>query len=216
MNCIVKETSLPGKIGLISDIHATLSPLKEALAVFRQEGVECILCPGDIAGYGNELDECVDLLIKSKCRAISGNHEIWHLEKSVDRDDRTTSYFRRLPDVLDFTLEGKRVYMVHASPPQSFTDGIRLLDEQGKIIPQQKAYWTERLADFDYDILIVGHTHQIFCEKLGDMLVINPGSTKFNHSCAILTLPAMEFRLIALSNKTPLKAWNWGTGLRSE
>jgi len=45
------------KIGLISDMHATPGPLKEALSIFREEGVDRILCAGDVAGYGTELDQ---------------------------------------------------------------------------------------------------------------------------------------------------------------
>lgn len=51
------------KIGLISDVHATAAPVREALAILQREGVETILCPGDIAGYGTELELTVELLI---------------------------------------------------------------------------------------------------------------------------------------------------------
>ena len=53
------------KIGLIGDVHATAGPVKEALAIFRGEGVDTILCPGDIAGYGTELESTVALLVDS-------------------------------------------------------------------------------------------------------------------------------------------------------
>ena len=59
------------------------------------------------------------------------------------------------------------------------------------------------------DVLIVGHTHQVFSEQLGDVLVINPGSTTFNHTCAILTLPEMKVDIFPLSNKEPILCWNW-------
>ena len=71
--------------------------------------------------------------------------------------------------------------------------------------------WTQRLEGFEHDVLVVGHTHQVFAEQLGRTLVINPGSTQFNHSCGILSLPDMQFELFSLSNETILKSWNWGT-----
>ena len=89
-------------------------------------------------------------------------------------------------------------------------DGIKLLDLNGDLILEQKQHWTERLEGFDYDVLVVGHTHQVFAEQLGRTLAINPGSTKFNHCCAVLTLPDMRFQLFSLSNKAPQKVWNWG------
>ena len=145
------------------------------------------------------------------CQTILGNHDIWYLEDNLEvPENQTSQFFRDLPSSLKLTLEGKKVYMVHASPPESIMDGIRLLDENGNIIKERKTEWTERLNGFGYDVLIVGHTHQVFTEQLGATLVINPGSTEYNHTCGILSLPDMKFQLFPLSNKTPIRSWNWG------
>lgn len=202
---------MPTRIGLISDVHATVAPLREALSVFKQCGVDLILCPGDVVGYGEEVAETIALLKQSHCQTILGNHEIWYLEEAgQDSADQISGFLRKLPSVLELNIETKRVYMVHASPPRSYMDGIKLLDENGEILSEEKDYWTERLADFNNDILIVGHTHQVFAEQLGNTLVINPGSTKFNHTCAILELPSLKFEVFPLSGETPVKTWNWG------
>jgi putative phosphoesterase len=199
------------RIGLISDIHATVAPLREALSVFQQLGVDMILCPGDVVGYGEEAAETIAVIKESHCQTILGNHEVWHLDESEsETDDQVSIYLSKLPSVLELTIEGKNVYMVHASPPVSCMDGIKLLDENGEILPEEKEYWTNKLASFNHDILIVGHTHQVFAEQLGKTLVINPGSTKFNHTCAILELPSMKFEIHPLSGKTPIMSWNWG------
>ena len=200
---------MPMRIGLISDVHATVSPLREALSVFQQSKVDMILCPGDVVGYGEETTETIELLKQSDCHTILGNHEIWYLDKSGPINE-ITEFLENLPSVLEFNLEGKSIYIVHASPPMSYMDGIRLLDEHGDILPEEKRYWTEQLANFSHDILIVGHTHQVFAEQLGNTFVINPGSTLFNHTCGILELPSMKYEIIPLSGKTPVKAWNWG------
>jgi len=100
--------------------------------------------------------------------------------------------------------------MVHAQPPDGCHGGIKLLDKNGALMADKVALWTEKLQPFDYDVLIVGHTHQVFVETLGGMLVVNPGSSVFNNSCAILHLPAMKVELFALSGKPVQKTWNWG------
>ena len=198
------------KIGLISDVHATAEPVQEALTLFRQNNVDNIICVGDIAGYGEELDQTVELLLKGKCQVISGNHDTWFLDKTVPEDQQwIKNYFANLPATLDFTVEDKHLYVVHASPPCSNMKGIKLLDKHGEIIPARKDRWTKNLERFNYDVLIVGHTHQVFSERLGNTLVINPGSTKFNHTCAILTLPDLEVQIFPLSNKELQKVWNW-------
>jgi putative phosphoesterase len=199
------------RLGLISDVHATPAPLREALAIFRDEGVETVLCAGDVAGYGSELEETVALLIESRTRVIMGNHDQWWLESADDWwPDSVSAYLRRLPVAVQFSVEGKQVYMVHGCPPQSLIEGIKLLDEQAVPIPEQKAVWSAALHHCPCDVLVVGHTHQVFAEQLGRVLVINPGSTLFNHTCAILTLPAMEVQFLSLGGRTPVLSWNWG------
>ena len=199
------------KIGLISDVHATPAPVEEAIALFKKQGVDEILCAGDIAGYGDKLGETIELLIQNNCKAILGNHEIWHKEKNAgSSQNKINQFITALPSVLTLNIQNKKLYMVHANPPESNRGGIKLLDEQGEVLQEEKLKWAQYLSGFEYDILIVGHTHQVFSELLANTWVINPGSTKFNHSCAILTLPDEKCDFYALSNKSIIKSWNWG------
>lgn len=203
------------KLGLISDPHASAAPVAEALAIFAREQVDAIWCTGDIAGYGNELEATIDLLVSSGCRTIRGNHELWLLEdKDAALSLKMSDYLTSLPVVIEQEIEGKHIYMVHASPPQSDSDGIRLLDQEGELIAEQKHYWTQRLAGFAPDVLIVGHTHQVFAERLGETLVINPGSSRYNHCCAVLQLPSLTVQWFALSGRKITKSWNWGVQYR--
>lgn len=204
------------KLGLISDPHAYPDPVAEALSIFKHEKVDAIWCTGDIAGYGEGLEETMRLLQQSDCQLIMGNHEINYLQKnSAVVNTNVNSYLTNLPRVIQQDIEGKTVYMVHASPPDSLMEGIRLLDQQGNIIESEKQDWTRRLNNFKYDVLIVGHTHQVFAEILGSTLVINPGSSQFNHSCAILSLPDTNVQWFALSGQSIKKSWNWGMEVSS-
>lgn len=203
------------KIGLIADPHANPVPVAEALAIFHREQVDAIWCTGDIAGYGEQLEETVVLLREAGCQSILGNHEIWYLEKHpAEPDTLVSSYLNSLPLVIHQEIAGKRLYMVHASPPDSMMDGIRLLDQYGNIIETERQHWSERLEAFNYEVLIVGHTHQAFAEHLGTTLVINPGSSAYNHSCAVLCLPTLEVQWFSLSGETIQKSWNWGLEYR--
>lgn len=199
------------KLGLISDPHAYPEPVAEALSIFKREQVDAIWCTGDVAGYGENLEETMRLLQKSGCQLIVGNHEINYLNKHSEMTDTEIStYIGTLSRVIQKNIEGVSIYMVHASPPDSLMDGIRLLDQQGDIIETEKQAWTTRLSDFENDVLIVGHTHQVFAEIMGSTLVINPGSSQFNHSCVILSLPDLNVQWFPLSGQPIKKSWNWG------
>lgn len=201
-------------IGLISDVHAAPEPVAEALQLFEKAGVERVLCAGDIAGYMDQLDATITLLEESNCQTIIGNHDLKYLDHhdEVDSatDHRAHSFLKQLPATYQTSIEGKRLYMVHAQPPEGCHGGIKLLDKNGKILPERVTQWSQTLQSFDHDVLVVGHTHQVFSQYLGDTLVINPGSSVFNHCCAILRLPEMTVEMLPLSGKQIELTWNWG------
>lgn len=202
-------------IGLISDVHATPEPVAEALSIFAKAGVAQVLCAGDIAGYCENLEPTISLLRENNCLTIVGNHDLSYLEQHVDGyDDKADSasidFLKTLPNTYSTNIAGKSLYMVHAQPPDGCHGGIKLLDKKGELIEDNVAQWATKLQNFDYDILIIGHTHQVFAEQIAGTLVINPGSSVFNHCCAILALPEMTVELFPLSGKSIKKTWNWG------
>jgi putative phosphoesterase len=204
--------SMATKIGLISDTHSTVAPLKEALSIFQREQVEMIVCAGDIAGYGeDELAQTIDLLLQNDCKMVAGNHD--KIVAGVDYGgqlEKITTFFNALPLTREMCVDSKKIYIVHAHPPESQHGGIKLLDPHGRVRADRKAYWRQQLEGLNVEVLIVGHTHQVFAEQIGGVLVINPGSTQFNHSCMILHLPDMRVDIFALSNKPVVMTWNWG------
>jgi len=198
-------------IGLISDVHATPAPVAEALSIFQKAGVDQVFCAGDIAGYRDNLEETVTLLVENDCQSVLGNHDLQYIDHyGDDAEDKAVAYFKRLPSSLDTKIDNKRVYMVHAHPPHACHGGIKLLNRYGKLEADQLALWEERLETFDHDVLVVGHTHQVFAENVGKTLIVNPGSTAFNHSCMILRLPEMTTQIYSLSGKVVERTWNWG------
>jgi predicted phosphodiesterase len=55
----------------------------------------------------------------------------------------------------------------------------------------------------------VGHTHQVYAEQLGKVFVVNPGSSIFNHSCMILSLPDLQLQTFSLGGQEIVKCWNF-------
>lgn len=198
------------KIGLLSDPHATPQPVAEALALFRREQVDRVLCAGDIAGYGNALAETIDLLRHAGAFCILGNHDLWYLARHRGKDLRVDAFLEALPSALEFMVEGCSVYLVHAHPPDANRGGIKLRNKQGEIDATAIADCAAQLAGFGRQLLVVGHTHQVYAERFGPTLLINPGSCTFNHSCAIITLPEMRVEWFPLCGKPISLVWNWG------
>ena len=201
------------KIGIISDIHSAITPLKQAFDIFDAHNVSQIICAGDIAGYGeDELAEVIELLQLKNCLLIRGNHDELS-DDNLPQDELSselTEFLEQLPVAISLKIENKNIFIVHAHPPDQQHGGIKLLDQHGEIIELELSNWQTQLADFNYDVLIVGHTHQVFSQLLNNTLVINPGSTLFNHSCMILSLPEMTTECFALGDNDIVASWNWG------
>ena len=198
-------------IGLVSDVHSSPAPLRQALEIFEREKVDDIICAGDIAGYYDTLAPTIELLAQSGCKAVLGNHDQSYLAAPAHEDDHEVrAYLQQLPLTLNLEVEQTNLLVVHANPPADQNGGIRLLDQQGAVIEERRQEWIANLREVDCDVLIVGHTHQVYALQLGDVFVVNPGSSVFNHSCMILSLPDLTVRSFALGNDEIVKCWNFG------
>lgn len=60
---------------IVSDIHGNIEAFQAVLADIDRQGIEEILCLGDIVGYGPNPCECIDL-VQQRCRvSLLGNHD---------------------------------------------------------------------------------------------------------------------------------------------
>jgi predicted phosphodiesterase len=62
--------------GVLGDIHGNREALGAALAYLDDQGVDQVLCVGDIVGYNADPDECVAMLRKREAACIAGNHDL--------------------------------------------------------------------------------------------------------------------------------------------
>jgi len=63
------------KIAVISDIHANADALHAVLGAIAEEGVDRIVCLGDMTGYNTDGDRCVAMLREAGALCIAGNHD---------------------------------------------------------------------------------------------------------------------------------------------
>jgi len=137
---------IPVKLGIISDSHGRIIPLRQALIQLDQAGAEAIIHCGDV-GSLDILDELAD----RRCWFVWGN-----------MDDPRPSWQGHVEAIgltwpngdLELQLAGKRLAVFHGHEP-----GFR----QASQAPR-------------YDYLLYGHTHQRSDQHVGDMRVINPGA----------------------------------------
>ena len=160
------------RLAVITDIHADVHALRDAIAQIDRLGVDRILCCGDLVDYGLFPDETLTLLRERRVIAIRGNHDRWALQhdtmSATDLSEASHEYLDSLPTGWRKLVDGARVVLAHARPGSDM-QGIpadSTADELAAILDEAGA-----------DILIVGHTHVPFVRRLNDgRIVVNPGA----------------------------------------
>jgi putative phosphoesterase len=199
------------RIGLISDIHGSLWGLEKALALLEREGVDTILCAGDLVERNPQGREVVALIRERQIPCVQGNHDA-HAEDNQRwlrgmgatlfssewiLDDETLAYLRGLPLSLTFEFEGTRLLLAHATP----------WDQSTYVMPRGNPFLYYRVAEAaDADLVVLGHTHEpmrVDVSKHG-VEILNPGSVgdprgdSGRHTCAILSLPERDCQFFDL------------------
>jgi predicted phosphodiesterase len=155
------------RYGVVGDVHANLHALEAVLAALDAAGVDRLLSPGDLVGYGPRPNECVARLRELGALAIAGNHDLMAIGRlPVDRlarlqretiewtrdaiDDETRAYLEGLP--LDAGADGG-VVMAHGAlgDPTHYVRDCAAGRAQLGVLAE---------SDPAAEVLLLGHTHQ--------------------------------------------------------
>ena len=161
------------KLAVISDVHADVHALRDALVQIDRIGVERIVCCGDLLDYGLFPDETLSLLREKRISCIRGNHDRWAVASGSDMSgcdltEISARFLDSLPTYWRKLIDGVRVVMTHARPET---------DMKGIAPDATDRELRELLDEAGADVLLVGHTHVPFSRRLPDgRLVANPGA----------------------------------------
>ena len=179
------------RIAIMSDIHGNLEALKSVLDDIKEKNINRIFCLGDIIAKGTHQQECVDL-VKENCEVIiKGNCDeyftsdidlLTKTQSEVDRiiwnknklDEKTRKYLSNLPYCYEFYMSGRFVRLVHAHPEKidKFVGNIDKIDRLYELfLPSSNT-----ISDKKADILIYGHIHTPYVQKIYNRMIINVGS----------------------------------------
>lgn len=153
------------RLGIISDIHGNWEALEAVLNALDREGVDQIVCCGDVVGYGASPNECVTALMERDIPTVLGNHDA-----AVLSDDEV-AFFNEMareavlwtreilgPEQSEWlaerpmTLRTDKVLFVHASPkePRNWNYVVFYGDAR------------EAFDNFTERLCFIGHSHQPF------------------------------------------------------
>jgi putative phosphoesterase len=158
-------------IGIVSDIHCNVAAMEHAVDALSGM-VDTVVVAGDAVFEYRFSNEIIELIRAHELPYVLGNHELTLLGPAGERA-RSASWIH--PENMEFmasapkrlTLDpgGKRITVVHASPFAPYNDYLHAGSHQ-----------LARCASLDTDFLVLGHTHRPMAERIGSVLVVNPGS----------------------------------------
>jgi putative phosphoesterase len=169
------------KITIISDVHGN----GEALRALPDEFDELWVL-GDLVNYGPEPREVVDLVRAKASVVVRGNHDhsigydedprcTWRYHDMADATRRFSAsvvtedqkkFLRDMPLKAEINRANTRFYLTHARPS----------DPLYGYCPQDSDEWVKEVESVSADVVLVGHTHAPFVRKIGDRVLVNPGS----------------------------------------
>jgi predicted phosphodiesterase len=85
------------RLALLSDVHADVHALRDALSQVDRLGVDRVVCCGDVIDYGLFPDETIALLRERRIATVRGNHDRWALARGVDMSGWDLSEASRIP-----------------------------------------------------------------------------------------------------------------------
>jgi putative phosphoesterase len=186
------------RLAVISDVHADVHALRDALEIIDRLGIETVCC-GDLIDYGLFPDETLSLLRERKIVSIRGNHDRWAIKDSHDMSgwDLTgdnLAYLASLPVSWSRAINGVRVVLAHARPES---------DIKG-IAPNAPGWELTKLLDeAQADIMFVGHMHQPFIRRVGGRFVVNPGALLRNPAPDVEVATPGTFAILEIADGVP-------------
>ncbi|NOQ97856.1 MAG: metallophosphoesterase [Calditrichae bacterium] len=150
------------KIVVISDIHANLAALQQAINYIKEIKADKIVCLGDIVGYGPRPNECVEIIHQNCQICLMGNHDhavlgltdTYHFNQyareAINWTRRTlTIQNKAYLEGLTFSHHENEVLYVHSTPSHP--------EEWHYILSEFEA--RQYLEQIKQNICFVGHSH---------------------------------------------------------
>jgi predicted phosphodiesterase len=180
-------------IAIVADTHGNLTALNAVLSEIEREGIDDIVCLGDVAGLGPQPVETIERLRALSCPIVMGNADEFLLDSSLvdparhpDADESTSNmhdaerwcadqlhpedlqFIRTFRPTVEISIDDGRTLLCYHGSPRSAWEEIRASTPDAEL--------AEMLGDQRAAVMAGGHTHEQFFRRLDETIVINPGS----------------------------------------
>lgn len=159
------------RYALVSDIHANVEALRRVLADAAQNGVDRVVCLGDVVGYGPLPAETLALVRKTAAAVLAGNHD-----DAVSGRGSAEAFNGLAADAVTRhreALSSEDLAWLRTRPYTCELDGA--VAAHGDLVDPPKFYYVDdaegaaaNFAATAAQLIFVGHTHVPALAVVGD------------------------------------------------
>jgi predicted phosphodiesterase len=179
------------KIAILSDIHGNFQAFEAVMAEIAAEGIERVVCLGDVATLGPQPREVIARLRALGCPVVMGNTDAillalprdasapddvgsnadFHRWCAARLTDDDLAYLRTFQPTIGLPLGDGGTLLCYHGSPRSYDELITAETPDAAL--------HEMLAETPAQVYAGGHTHQQMLRRHRDVLVLNPGTVGF-------------------------------------
>jgi predicted phosphodiesterase len=172
----------------MSDLHGNLAALEAVLADLDAQGIDQLVCLGDVAAFGPQPQEVFARLRALGCPIVMGNTDAWLLNprphETRDQDSQRVTevelwsarqlssadldFVRTFQPTVELPLGGGATLLCFHGSPRSNSDLITATTQDSEL--------EGMLGGFQAAVMAGGHSHSQMLRRFGDTMLINPGS----------------------------------------
>ena len=167
------------RIGVVSDPHGCLVGLRATLDWLEEEGVDIVVCAGDVVNFGPQPNECISLLAERNSASVQGNcdRDILLPSPADQHTDERTAQITAIDDWCRERLtSASRQWLAALSP--------RLTPAPGVVIVHGGVEESDEIVDADarpffpqgMSVVAAGHLHVPFVIHTKQGVWANAGS----------------------------------------
>jgi predicted phosphodiesterase len=177
------------RTAVVSDVHGNAIALRAVAAELDAEGIDRVVCLGDVCQGGPEPEACVDLLAERGWPTVLGNADAFVLDPGTAEGSSEAVTERQLT-IRDWTydrLTPARRKVIAAYAPtveHDLGDGRTLLgchatpaSYEAVVFPSTpEDEYRAAFGGTGADVVGCGHIHLPYVRRIGATIVFNPGS----------------------------------------
>ncbi|HET9934823.1 MAG TPA: metallophosphoesterase family protein, partial [Polyangiaceae bacterium] len=175
------------RLALVSDIHGNALAFEQVLSHIQRDGVDQIICLGDVVTLGPEPERTLELLYESRAICILGNHDEFMLRPElvaaytsipvlIDAIDWCRSQLSSSSLELIRTFRPRYEQPLNASETLLAFHGTPSSNTTDLLATTEAAIVDEWVGQVPGTVLAGGHTHLQMIRQHRGRLLVNPGS----------------------------------------